>query len=166
MYCTDSLLVVYFNKTALDSQTNAAFSNRPYSIKFAGTTIPECMIDKSSSSSNTNKDYNNIIQQPTIFASSGSVYIATNFTENMCGVNVISDEFSIIYNTTIIVTYGENPNPLIQREEYDHYNVMCVRNRTVNEKLFGKKVDVILEETEQATKSACFFFYEFFYSET
>ena len=152
LFCTDSLFVVYFNKTALESQTNGSYSSRPYFIKFSETKNPECMIDQNNSS-NINKDYHNKVKKPTIFATSGTVYIGTNLTKNMCGVNIISDQTSIIYNTTIIVTYGINPSPIIQRETYDYYHVKCIRNRTVNAKLVDEKFDVILKETEKVAKS-------------
>ena len=91
------------------------------------------------------------------------IFIAANVTENMCGVNVISDQTSIIYNTTIIVTYSVNPSPIIQRETYDYYHVKCVRNRTVEKALDGP-VDVALRENQQINKSKLFSFRFLFYS--
>jgi len=147
--CVDTALVVYFNKTALESRTINGYSNRPYSIRFAGTDSEECMA-AGGNSSNINSNYTVITATS---MSSDTVYIATNFTQNMCGINTISDESSIIYNTTVIVTYGENPNPLIKREEYDHYNVKCVRDRKVNASLGNAPANVLFRETQQINKS-------------
>ena len=71
----------------------------------------------------------------------------------MCGIIVFSDNTHIIFNTTIIVTYGENPNDMIRREEYDYYNVMCLMNRTVDGKLSGNKVDVTMRKDGKAARS-------------
>ena len=156
--CVDTALVVYFNKTALDSRTINEYSNRPYSIKFSGTDSKECMITNGNLS-NVNIHFNEYAK--TSMSPSDTIYIAANFTENMCGINAISDNSSIIYNTTIIVTYGENPNPLIQREEYDHYNVQCVRNRTVSASLGSEPVSVLFRDTQQINKSKFIFFFSF-----
>ena len=142
--------MVYFNKTVLDS--------RPYSIKFSGTNSPECVVDKSNVT-NIGKDYSNFTKS----SMPSKIFIAANVTENMCGVNVISDQTSIIYNTTIIVTYSVNPSPIIQRETYDYYHVKCVRNRTVEKALDGP-VDVALRENQQINKSKLFSFRFLFYS--
>lgn len=134
--CTDSLFVVYFNKTAFDEKTSTG--NRPYSIKFFGKTSENCTANANRTE---NIDSNYTASMPTKFTS--SIFIGTNLTENMCGINVFSDANNIIYNTTIVVTYGKNPpNSLIVREEYDFYNVMCLMKRNVTEKLNNYKFDV------------------------
>ena len=156
MKCVDTALVVYFNKTALDSRTINEYSNRPYSIKFSGTDSKECMITNGNLS-NVNIHFNEYAK--TSMSPSDTIYIAANFTENICGISTISDESSIIYNTTIIVTYGENPNLLIKREEYDYYHVKCVRNRTVQEKsLDNAPINVAFRETQLVDKSKFFHF--------
>ena len=145
--CSDTEFAVYFNKTALDSR-NTPTNNRSFTIKFAGTYESACKV---SGTSNVTTTYDSI--ESTIFTS--RISIGTKFSENMCGINVISDDTHIIFNTTIIVTYGENPKDynFIRREEYDYYNVMCLMNRTVDGKLSGEKFDVTMREDGKAAKS-------------
>ena len=70
-----------------------------------------------------------------------------------CGVTVQSDATYIYYNNTITITYGENPNANIIREEYDVYNIFCYRNRTVEEKLNGNNFNVESRVDGAETKS-------------
>ena len=71
----------------------------------------------------------------------------------MCGINIIASPENIIYNSTIVVTYGKNPTSEILREEYDYYNVMCLRNRTVEQQLEGSKIDVFYRAPGKDFKS-------------
>ena len=71
----------------------------------------------------------------------------------MCGINIIASSKNIIYNTTIVVTYGKNPTSEILREEYDYYNVMCLMNRTVEQQLEGSKVDVLYRASGKGSQS-------------
>ena len=143
--CSDTEFVVYFNKTSLDSR-NTPTNNRTFTIKFAGTSESACRVVGTSS---INTTYDSI--ESTVFTS--NISIGTKFSENMCGINVLSDDTHIIFNTTIIVTYGENPKDFIRREEYDYYSVMCLMNRTVDGKLSGDKVDVTMRKDGKAARS-------------
>lgn len=136
--CTDSLFVVYFNKSALDGRSS---SNRPFNLEFYGQASDDNC--STNGTSTTNIDIHSTAPMPGLLTN-GTVYIGTNLTENMCGINIIGADENIIYNTTIVVTYGKNPdNPTISREEYDYYNIMCLMNRTVEQKLNGDKLDVL-----------------------
>jgi len=138
--CTDSLFVVYFNKSALDSRSLSPGNNRPYNIKFYGQASNGSCSTNGTSTTDINIHYTAPVPGS---LTNGTVYIGTNLTENMCGINIIASAENIIYNTTIVVTYGENPTPAILREEYDYYNVMCLMNRSVEQQLEGSKVVVI-----------------------
>ena len=49
----------------------------------------------------------------------------------------MSNSDFIIYNQTIVVVYGDDTNSMIQRKEFDYYNFMCKKNRTIIEALEG-----------------------------
>ena len=157
--CSDSAFAVYFNKTALELRDTAQ-NNRTYSIKFSGSTLPSCMVD-GNSEDKINKDYDASVPS-SIFSS--KITIGILFGQEMCGVNVFSDDTHIIYNTTIIVTYGENPNDMIRREEYDYYNVMCLRNRTVEEKITGDNFNVTYRNDGTDAQSNRLFYIFLFFS--
>lgn len=155
--CTDSLFVVYFNKSALDGRSSSPNHNRPYNIRFYGQASDGNCSTNGSSTSNT-ADFHSNAPAPDSLPN-GTVYIGTNLTENMCGINIISEDEHIIYNTTIVITYGVNPtnNAMISREEYDYYNIMCLMNRTVEQKLNKSKIDVSYRAPGKDAKSEfCF----------
>merc|ERR1712137_716302 len=141
--CSDTNFAVFFNKTALDERTIANFNNRSYVISFDGVNDPSCRTN-SYDLSNVDANFGDLVNPSATFPS--SVHIGTAFGGSQCGVNVFQDSTHIIYNTTITITYGKNVDAgaglTIGREEYDHYNVMCLRNRTIEEKLNGDNVNV------------------------
>ena len=152
--CTDSLFVVYFNKSALDSRSLSSGNNRPYNIKFYGQkSNGSC---STNGTSTTDIDIHSTAPVPGSLTN-GTVYIGTNLTENMCGINIIPSAENIIYNATIVVTYGQNPSSIILREEYDYYNVMCLMNRTVEQQLEGSKVDVLYRAPGKGSQSKSIF---------
>jgi len=123
--CDDTDMVVYFNKTALDERTITDYSNRTYKIAFAGQAdVSTCSVD-GSTISNIDSNYGALVSTA---AFSSRIYISSGYGD--CGVNVFEDLDTITYNHSVIVTYGENPTPNVRREEYDTYNVQCIRNRT------------------------------------
>lgn len=141
--CDDTHFAVFFNKTALDERTVANYNNRSYVIRFYGQDSLSCWTH----------DYETLKASATYNSlSSGvsyasTIHLGTPFGVSQCGVNVFSDATHIMYNTTLVVTYGANPSGNIGREEYDKYNVMCLRNRTIYEKLSGDKYDVEYRKT-------------------
>merc|ERR1719378_1645868 len=104
-------------------------NNRTWQIYFEGQRDDAACTTYHWDAAKVNADYQSIVNPAAMLPS--SVHIGAPI--NNCGINVFSDATHIIYNTTLIVTYGQNPNAQIGREEYDKYNVMCLRNRTVNE---------------------------------
>ena len=150
--------MVYFNKSALDSRSLSPSNNRPYNIRFYGqSSNGSC---STNGTSTTDIDIHSTAPVPGSLTN-GTVYIGTNLTENMCGINIIASPENIIYNSTIVVTYGKNPTSEILREEYDYYNVMCLRNRTVEQQLEGSKIDVFYRAPGKDFKSKSLVFFYF-----
>jgi len=133
-FCDDTDLAVFFNKTALDERQDGINNNRTWQIYFEGqrddTACTTYHWDTSKVDANYATTASGTINVPVADLPS-SVHIGAGV--KTCGINVFADATHIIYNTTLIVTYGQNPTAAIGREEYDKYNVMCLRNRTVNE---------------------------------
>lgn len=129
VFCDDTHLAVWFNKTALDERQMGAYNNRTWQIYFEGKRDNTACTTYHWDTSKVDASYNSLTSPSADFPS--NVYIGAGANE--CGINYFADATHIIYNTTVIVTYGQNPNDQIGREEYDKYNVMCLRNRTVNE---------------------------------
>jgi len=126
--CDDTHMAVYFNKTALDERDMNTYNNRTWQIYFEGQR------DNTACTTyhwDTSKVDGNFMSLSRTNSFTSNIYLGAEV--NDCGINVFADATHIIYNTTLIVTYGQNPNAQIGREEYDKYNVMCLRNRTVNE---------------------------------
>jgi len=143
--CDDTHFAVFFNKTALDERTVSGYNNRSYIIKFYGQDSLSCWSHDYDTSAHSNS-YNGLSSS----AYSSTIRLGVPFTASpatQCGINVFQDSTHIMYNTTIVITYGENPNSMIGREEYDKYNVMCLRNRTIEEKLNGDSVMVDYRQT-------------------
>jgi len=135
--CDDTNMVVFFNKTALSERTVANYNNRSYVLKWGGSSSASCMSDGMSSSYSTPD-----LLSDGGYSSTFNMHANFAFGGERCGVTVHSDDTYIYYNNTITITYGENPNANIIREEYDVYNVFCYRNRTVEEKLTGNNFNV------------------------
>ena len=155
MLCDDTHLAVYFNKTALDERTVANYNNRSYSIKFDGQSSPACMV-AAGDTSTVDADLGSLISS----AFNPKIYIGIAYATEMCGIGIHADDDYIFYNGTVVVTYGENPNTNIVREEYDNYHVTCLRNRTVEEKLNGDSYNVESRVTGEESKSklnTCYF---------
>jgi len=126
--CDDTHMVVWFNKTALDERDKGHINNRTWQIYFEGKRGDGICSTYIWDSSKTASTYENM-NKTEFFTST----VLLGAPINNCGINRFADATHIIYNATVIVTYGKNPNDFIRREEYDKYNVMCLRNRTVVE---------------------------------
>ena len=112
----------------LDKRDKSDYNNRTWQIYFEGQRdIPSCTTYHWDSSKEV-ESYRSL-KKPEEFQLDSVVYLGAPI--NNCGINTFADATHIIYNTTVIVTYGQNPNDFIHREEYEKYNVMCTRNRTV-----------------------------------
>ena len=61
---------------------------------------------------------------------------------NGCGITEYDDNIYIHYNQTIELTFGADIGGIITRKYYDHFDVSCLRNRTVQQTLEGKSVNV------------------------
>ena len=81
-----------------------------------------------------------------------SIYLTADYP-NECGLTQTYTSDFIQYSQTVVVTYGDNPNSFIQREEYDNYTVTCNLNRTVTETLVGDSYNVQYRQTGVAAKS-------------
>merc|ERR1711862_22765 len=117
--CTDTEMTVSFNKTQLDQRTNADNSNsRVYDIAWKGNRgVNGCFVNATHSSA-INGD---------------KIKIVNAYHPSTCGISELQSPDYIYYNSTVVITYGMNTG-LIRREEYDYYQVSCLRNRTVEEK--------------------------------
>jgi len=150
-YCDDTDLAVFFNKTALDERQDGVNNNRTWQIYFEGergnASCTTYHWDTSKVDANYATTNARFINNPTDLPS--SVHIGAGVKK--CGINVFADATHIIYNTTLIVTYGENPTADIGREEYNKYNIMCLRNRTVN---VMENFNVTYLKTGKASKNA------------
>ena len=86
------------------------------------------------------------------------LFIHSNY--NSCGIQVFQRESDIVYNQTILLTYGNNPeSDLVYREEVISFNVECMKqnNLTVNlDKLGHVNVSSLTPQT--FTKSMYFFY--------
>jgi len=151
VFCDDTDLAVFFNKTGLDGRQDGLNNNRTWQIYFEGerdnTACTTYHWDTTKVNANYATTSTGTITNP-VGDLPSSVHIGAGVTT--CGINVFSDATHIIYNTTLIVTYGQNPTANIGREEYDKYNVMCLRNRTVNEL---QNFDVQYRQTGNAAKN-------------
>ena len=140
-------MVVFFNKTALDERTVTNYNNRSYALKWDDSSSAACMSDGSPSI------YTGPLSSDGSYPTTFNMYANLTSGGERCGVTVHSDETYIYYNNTITITYGENPNANIIREEYDVYNIFCYRNRTVEEKLNGGNFSVESRVDGAETKS-------------
>jgi len=127
--CDDTHFAVWFNKTALDERQDGTNNNRTWQIYFEGQRDDATCTTYHWDTSKNDANYNSLSNPAATLPSS----VQIGAPVKNCGINVFADATHIIYNTTLIVTYGQNPTADIGREEYDKYNVMCLRNRTVNE---------------------------------
>jgi len=116
--CTDSAIRVSFNKTELDAR-DTADNNRPFNIAWKGYKQDFNCLVNSTNTSNIMGDM---------------IWIEAEYPNN-CGLTEMTTADYIYYNSTVVVTYGKNPGGMIRREEYDFYEVSCIRNRTVIEKI-------------------------------
>lgn len=113
--CESNKLSLAINKTEIDA------NERNYTVKFAGQTDDDCMF--------TNINYTSDIDE--------MVTISSNYSD--CGIDVYEDGNNIIYNQTVVITYGENPtNSIIQRVETDQFKLRCEKTRN-----FTKTADTI-----------------------
>lgn len=117
--CSDTAMTVSFNKTQLDQRTNADNSNsRVYDIAWKGNRgVDGCFVNGTGFPGAISGDQISIV----------AAY------PNACGISELQSPDYIYYNSTVVITYGMNTG-LIRREEYDYYQVSCLRNRTVEEK--------------------------------
>jgi len=143
--CTDVQMTVRFNGTEMNARTTDD-THRPMKVNFFGyDDTNQCNATKDDFLTNTQ-----ILQ------------LAVNMSE--CGINVYEEGDYIVYNQTLVVTYGENPNSMIIREEYDLYNVKCYLNKTANGN-FGNLNTIIRETGLEAKNSSAEFAYEFTHSQ-
>lgn len=128
LMCNETSMMLTFNKTVLESR------ERNYTIKFADNDEYPCKIEGDTIETNTIDD---------------QVWIMAHY--NQCGIHVFDhSNHSIGYNQTVIVTYGENPDSdLVFREEYDEYNVQCVKKSNYEVELEEDYLNVTHEETEE-----------------
>jgi len=146
VHCDDTAMYVFFNKTQLDQRTNGVTNNRNYSIKWDGQdSNPACKISLDSSS--------NIGNINSMSSFSNTIWIKAALPSS-CGLIELYDNKHIIYNHTVIVTYGENPRHDIIREEHDLYHVMCLKNRTSRTKVDGDYFNVTYNLVPQEEKNA------------
>jgi len=127
--CDDTHFAVWFNKTALDERQDGTNNNRTWQIYFEGQRDDATCTTYHWDANKNDASYNGLSNPVASLPSS----VLIGAPVKNCGINVFADATHIIYNTTLIVTYGQNPTAEIGREEYDKYNVMCLRNRTVDE---------------------------------
>uniref|UniRef100_A0A7M5UTH4 ZP domain-containing protein n=1 Tax=Clytia hemisphaerica TaxID=252671 RepID=A0A7M5UTH4_9CNID len=148
--CNDDSIAVFFNKTALDERQDGNNNNRTWQIYFEGQRgDASCTTYHwDTTKQDANFGLEGEISNPSADLPS-NVNIGSAVTR--CGINVFADAINIIYNTTVIVMYGENPTAGIGREEYNKYNVMCLRNRTVETDLENFNITYI--KTGKASKN-------------
>lgn len=122
----------------MDERTISGYNNRSYIIKWNGNTnTANCETDGSKFVASTISSLTSNVAYPT------TIYMKAGLFGERCGVKYYSDNAYIYYNSTITVTYGKNPeNGIIGREEYDRYNVTCLKNRTIEAKLSGDSFNV------------------------
>jgi len=142
--CTDVQMTVIFNGTELNARTTAD-TDRPWKVNFFG-------YDDTNRCNATKEDF---------IGGTSVLQLTANVSE--CGINVYEEGDYIVYNQTLVVTYGENPNSMIIREEYDLYNVKCYLNKTANGN-FGSLNTIIRETGLEAKNSSAQFEYEFTHS--
>lgn len=128
--CTDTEIRVYFDMYKIHERSILGQRNRTFAISWEGQTAKHCVIDGNNST--------NIVGMSQVTNFAQSIWIKANFSSE-CGLQEIQTPDYIKYNQTVVITYGKNPpGRLIRREEYDHYQVSCLRNRTVQQKLKGE----------------------------
>ena len=117
----NSLLDLYCNKTSMSlriNKTKLEMHGRDYEIMFQGESHYPCKIN-----GETKYHSNN-----------GMIWINSSYNE--CGIKAFASwkdggrNGEIIYNQTIVVVYGKNPNStIVYREEKDEFHVKCQLNR-------------------------------------
>lgn len=132
VYCSDTKIEVYFNKTNLDMRNNGN-NNRNYTISWVNQDLPSCSVTEYNSSFVDLSGFNKAGSK-TMFDK--TIWIEANFNPLSCGLVEMQNSDYIYYNSTVRITYGQNTG-IIRREEYDFYHVSCLRNRTVEQKLTG-----------------------------
>ena len=115
LICNETALTMKFNKTQLDER------KRDYSIKFKGESIEECMVYHTNSS----------------HVMDGYIWISSNY--NKCGIDIYEEDDDIVYNQTVIITYGYDPTSSgVYREEHDEFSVSCHKHKN-----FTRSMDVV-----------------------
>lgn len=132
--CTTSSMNLTLNKTQIDSR------GRDYKIFF---------YDQES-------DVNCMILANTTNVYDGEIWLAADY--NDCGINIVSSGTDLIYNQTIVINYGENPNSnLIFREENDYYHVKCTKSGNMSVNIAGESITVTkMEKTVEKSDKAEF----------
>lgn len=121
--------------------TKFSLHGRPFKMHFLNATDPTCSVLHNST--------DNLIAD--------NLQIHSSYKS--CGVDVFQRGDDIVYNQTILLTYGTNPDsPLVYREEDITFAVECTKrwNLTVFLESFGY-VNVTAIETQAFKKGAAHF---------
>ena len=98
----------------LKSELTTRANSRDIEIVFDGTTKASCK-----------KNNTEILEE------SSSITLEAAYNE--CGININVQSDSIVYNQTVRVIYGENPDGnLVFRSNFDEYHVQCSKPQVLN----------------------------------
>ena len=80
-----------------------------------------------------------------------SIWISADYHE--CGIDVFEENGHIIYNQTVVITYGHvDPKALIVRSEQEKFSLRCQKGQNLTINLEGASVNVSSLKGEEFTK--------------
>ena len=125
--CNETSMTLKISKTKLEKH------GRAYEVMFKGESTYPCKINGTTNSHSDNT----------------MIWLHADYNE--CGINIYDDGNMIIYNQTIVVLYGKNPNStFVYREEKDEFNVMCRLEKSLTKEL--DKQDVTAKQKVVVSK--------------
>jgi len=103
--CNSTGMAIHLNYTKLSQY------DRPFKLHFKGTKNESCSVSHDTTTNNINNE---------------TIFLQANFEE--CCIGVFERDGNIIYNHTILVTFGANPtSELVFREEEIAFEVECTK---------------------------------------
>ena len=114
-------MTIYLNYTKLLQR------NQQFKVYFKGSNNASCITHHNTSTNNINNK---------------TIFLQANFDE--CGINMFAKDGNIVYNQTILVTFGKNPtgSQIVFRQEEIAFDVECTKLNNITVHLDGAYVNV------------------------
>ena len=122
--------------------TKLSLYNRPFKVHFKGTKNASCITHHNTTTNNINNK---------------TIFLQANF--DRCCIGVFERDGNIIYNHTILVTFGENPtgSQIVFRQEEIAFDVECTKLNNITVHLDGAYVNVTSLKKQTFIKCKLYF---------